>query len=92
MPLTPQERSLRARLAAHTRWAATPPAERSVITAKARRNAPGSLDWHMAQVDPEGRYSEADRRKMAENHRSAYFQRLALQSAKARRKAERSAS
>ena len=86
-PLTPAERSLRARLAAHTRWAATPPAERSAVTAKARRAGPGSLEWHMAQVDPDGVLSEADRSTLAANHRSAYFTRLALKSAKARRKA-----
>lgn len=80
------ERSLAARLAAHTRWAGTPPAERSAITAKARRVGPGSLEWHMAQVDPDGALSESDRRTLAENHRSAYFARLALKSAKARRK------
>ena len=84
--LTPAERSLRARLAAHTRWAATPPAERSAVTEKARRVGPGSLEWHMCQVDPGGALSEPDRRKLAENHKQAYFTRLALKSAKARRK------
>ncbi len=81
------ERTLRAPLAAHTRWAATPPSARTAVTAKARAAAPGSLTWHMSQVDPDKKLSDDDRRVMAENHRSAYFTRLALKSAQARRKA-----
>lgn len=83
--INPAERTLAARLAAHTRWARLSPTERAAATAKARRHGPGHLEWHMGQVDPEGRLPEADRRRMAENHRQAYFARLALESAKARR-------
>jgi hypothetical protein len=38
-----------------------------------------------AEVDPDGTFSPEERRRRAEHARSAYFTRLALASAKARR-------
>lgn len=74
MSLTPTEKSLRASIAAHESWAATP--DRSARTAPARR----ALDEKFLEEaggDP----------KRAEHLRKAHFQRLALKSAQSRRRA-----
>lgn len=81
MPLTPSEKSLRGRVAAHTSWALTP--DRTARTAKARK---ASHDRFEREVDPEGVLSPAERAKRAENARKAYFSRLALRSAQSRRR------
>lgn len=81
MGLSPSERSLRSRLAAHVSWAATPdPAAR---TAPARKAA---LDRFEREVDPNGTLPEAERLRRAEHARKAHFTRLALESAQARRR------
>lgn len=78
--MTPAEqRSLIARLAAHTSWANT--TDRQARTAPAQK---ASMDRFEKQVDPEGVLDPAERAKRAENAKSAYFIRLALLSAKAR--------
>lgn len=79
--LTPTERSLRAQVAAHTSWAQTE--DRPARTANARK---AMLDKFEQQVDPEGQLSPSERTKRAENARKAYFARLALKSAQARRR------
>lgn len=79
-PSTPQERALAARIAAHTKWASADPVEG---TAAARR---AFLDRFERQVDPDGVLPPADRSRRAEHARKAYFTRLALKSAQARRK------
>lgn len=82
--LTPDERTQRARIAAHTSWANTsdPPAR----TAPARDAARAVLlDQFERQVDPYGELPEAERARRAESARRAYFQRLAYKSARARR-------
>ena len=81
MPLTPAEKSLRGQLAVHESWARTP--DRAARTAKARQAA---LDRVEREVDPAGELLPDVRRKMAENARKAYFARLALKSAAARRR------
>lgn len=75
MPIPPTERSLQASIAAHESWAAT--ANRS------RRTAP-------ARAALEARFlAEADGDPVrAEHLRRAHFQRLALKSAQARRRAK----
>ena len=80
-PLTPAEMSLRGQLAAHESWART--RDRAARTAKARQAA---LDRFERQVDPEGELLPAERAKLAEHARKAYFARLALKSAQARRR------
>jgi hypothetical protein len=75
------DRSLIARLAAHESWANT--ADPSARTAPARR---ALLDRFERQVDPDGLLSPAERARRAGHARKAYFARLALQSAQARRK------
>lgn len=77
--LTPGQRSLRARLAAHTSWANT--ADRAARTAAARKAA----DERFArQVDPDGTLPPQERAERAENARRAYFTALALRSTRAR--------
>jgi hypothetical protein len=77
--LTPSERSARARIAAHTRWARTDSAEASEA-ARLRQ-----LAIFERQVDPDGTLDPAERTRRAEHARKAHMQRLAFQSAKARR-------
>lgn len=79
--MSPQsERSLIAQLAAHESWAKTP--DRTARTAKARR---ALEDKFAREVDPDGLLSPAERAKRVENARKAYYARLALKSAQARR-------
>lgn len=81
MPLTPSERKLRAEIAAHESWARTE--DRPARTAKARK---ALLDKFEKEVDPEGVLTPAERATRAEHARKAYFARLALKSAQARRR------
>ena len=77
MALTPAERILRARLAAHAQHAAgktnTGPA----------RNA--MLAKFELEVDPDGKLDPAERAKRAEHKRREHMTRLSLKAAKARR-------
>ncbi len=77
--LTPEQRSLRARLAAHEKWAAT--VDPTAATEPARR---AFLDRFEKQVDPEGILEPAERARRAAHAKKAYFSRLALKSARAR--------
>lgn len=79
MSLNPSERVLRARLAAYTLHAKYDPRE---TTAAARA---AFLDRFARQVDPEGTLPQHERTRRAEAARKAYFTRLALKSAQARR-------
>ena len=79
--LTPAQRTLRARLAAHTSWANT--SDRTARTAAARKAA---NDRFARQVDPDGTLPPEERAKRAEHARKAYFTALALRSARARRR------
>ncbi len=73
-------RSLISSLAAHESWANT--SDRAARTAPGRAAMMAKFE---AEVDPEGVLPEAERRIRAEHKRKAYFQRLALKSAQARR-------
>lgn len=79
--LTPSERVLRARMAAHVSWAKTD--DRSARTAPARRAA---LDRFEEQVDPDHRLSQTERARRAEHAMRAHMTRLALRSAQVRRR------
>ncbi|SBS77347.1 conserved hypothetical protein [uncultured Mycobacterium sp.] len=81
MPLTPAEKSLRGQIAAHESWSRT--TDRSARTANARR---AMLDKFEREVDPEGVLAPAERSRRAAHARKAYFARLALRSAQARRR------
>jgi hypothetical protein len=78
--LSPQERSLRGRIGALRLHASHDPRE----TTKAARAA--FLSRFEAEVDPEGVLPQAERERRAQYARKAYFAKLALKSAKARRK------
>ncbi len=82
--LTPAERSLRASLAAHTRWASTPLAARR---RQASRGHAALLATFAAQVDPDGTMPEDERQRLARNAYTAHMKRLALRSSQARRAA-----
>jgi hypothetical protein len=73
MPLSATERSLRGQIAAHESWART--SDRSARTANART---AFEDRFLAEADGDP--------KRAEHLRKAYFARLALKSAQARRR------
>lgn len=78
--MTPAERVLRARLAAHSLHARV--RDETAHTAPARR---AFLARFERQVDPNGELPVEERQRRAEHARKAYFTRLALASAKARR-------
>lgn len=84
LEMTPEamsQRAMQARLAAHTRWAATP--DRQAATAKARQAA---ADRFEKQVDPDGVMDPALRAKLADNAKAAHYTRMALLSARSRRR------
>jgi hypothetical protein len=78
--LTPEERRLRAQVAAHKRWS-QPGARQQQATAISEAR----LAYHERLVDPDGTLDPAERRKLAENSLRAEMARLALRSSKARR-------
>ncbi|HEU5475723.1 MAG TPA: hypothetical protein VFV67_34210 [Actinophytocola sp.] len=78
-PLTPEQRTLRAKVAAHTMWSNT--SNRAERTAAARKAA---HDRFAKQVDPGGVLPPEERAQRAENARKAHFCRMAAASAKAR--------
>jgi len=82
MSATESDRTLAARIAAHESWAKS--ANRSARTAPARAALLAKFE---AQVDPDGSLSPEERLSRAENARKAHFTRLALKSARSRRKA-----
>lgn len=68
-------------IGAHESWART--ADRTARTAPARR---AFLARFEREVDPDGVLDPAERTRRAEHLRAAYFARLALASAQARRR------
>jgi hypothetical protein len=83
--LTPEERSLRARLAAHTLHAKRNPKE---TTAPARKAFATKFE---REVDPDNQLDPVERLRRAEQARSAHYARMALSSAKARREKKEAA-
>lgn len=73
------ERIQLARIAARTRWAHTD--DPAAHTAAARA---AFLDRFEREVDPDGTLLPHERARRAEHARKAYFQRLALRSARSR--------
>lgn len=76
--LTPEQRSLRARLAAYTLHSQV---DSAAHTQRARE---AFLAGFERQVDPEGILSETERQRRAEAAKRAHFTRLAYKSALAR--------
>lgn len=79
--LSPAERSLRARKAAHARWSKHNSREHA---AKMRA---GFDRRFLDEVDPDRTLPEDERYRRAEHARKAYFADLSYRSARARRKA-----
>lgn len=77
----PSDRFMAASIAANTRWAHEP--DRSAATAPGRRAFEQRFE---DEVDPNRTLSPVERQKRAKAARQAYFMRLALRSAQARRK------
>ena len=77
---TDTERTMAARVAAHTSWAHTP--DRNARTAPARAALMARFE---REVDPTGALLPQERAKRAESARKAYFTNLALKSARSRR-------
>lgn len=81
-PLTPAQRSMRARVAATARWATSDPREG---TAKAREAGPAGLEFWLNKVDPDHAITDnAERERRAACAKRAHFQALALRSSVAR--------
>lgn len=80
--LTPAERTLRARLAAHALHARV--GDPSRHTEPARR---AFLSRFEREVDPDGSLTPAERSRRAQHAKKAYFTRLAFKSALSRRRA-----
>lgn len=79
--LTPEQRILRARMAAHQSWANTP--DRKARTARAREAA---LTRFEREVDPDGMLDPVERAKRAESAQKAYMTRLSYKASVARRR------
>lgn len=80
--MTPEQRSLRARIAVHSSWANT--VDRTGRTSAATAASPASLTYWENHVDPDRRMDPETRIKAAENAKTAHYQRMAYRSAKAR--------
>ena len=86
--LTPAERSLRSRIAAHTLQSRY---DSKVLTAPARQAARIALDARLtAEISNSGALNKIELARRLDHARRAHFARLALKSAKARRRAVRS--
>jgi len=79
--VTPAERVLRARLAAHTRWSQEDPRP------NAARATAGLLARFAREVDPLGVLPPDERARRAQHARTAHMLTLSLKSSQARRKA-----
>jgi hypothetical protein len=77
--MTPEQRALRARAAAHTSWANT--ADPRKRTAPARK---GFMARFEREVDPDGKLSQEERQRRAESAMKAHMAKLALKSSRAR--------
>lgn len=80
MALSPEERTLRARIAAHALHSQRDSRD---LTAKARQ---AFWDRFEKQVDPDGVLPPAERARRAEHARKAYFTALSFKAAQARRR------
>lgn len=82
--LTPEQRTLASRIAAHESWART--SDRSARTAPAR-----DASWarFVKQADPEGVLPPDEQYRRAKHLQSAFFSRLALRSSVNRSQAKR---
>lgn len=82
--LTPQQRALRASIAANARWARD--GDRK---ANGERGQAGLQGRFEREVDPDGILPEKERKRRAENARREYMKRLAYKSSRARSASQR---
>lgn len=82
MSLTPEQRRLRARHAALTRWSRENPSE------QAARGQAGLLARFEREVDPDRALTSAERHRRAEAARRAHMVALAFRSSRARSRGE----
>lgn len=80
-PLTPEQRSMRARIAAHAMHRRN---DAKKVTKAATAAGPQRLTYWRNKVDPERLLDDAERTRRAEHARSEHFARLAYRSARAR--------
>ena len=83
--MDPADRTLRARLGAHTQWAKE--TNRTARTEKARAAAAGRFEKEARELHPDG--DDALIAQTAESLRKAHFTRMAMASAAKRRKGAR---
>ena len=84
LSLTPAERTMRARIAASTRWAHASADDRKRQGATLSAGRQRRFEH---EVDPDRTLSAAERARRAENAMRAHMSRMQLASSKARRKA-----
>jgi hypothetical protein len=77
--MTPEQRRLRAQIAAHEMWANCDDPTSQTAPARA-----AFMERFDREVDPAGTLTPDERARRAEHARKAYFQRLALASSRAR--------
>ena len=82
--LTPEQRTLRARLAAHESWSNTE--DRTARASAGHRASPASVEYWLERVDPAGTMTTKARRAAARSKRDAYMTRLAFNACRARGK------
>jgi hypothetical protein len=88
--LTPTERSARAQLAAHARWANDP--DRDQIR-RAQKSSPTAVEYWLARVEADHPdLTPAIRRKLATSKRNEYMARLTYRRERARSRARKEAS
>lgn len=81
--MTPEQRVLRARLAAHARWARA--SDRVAATAPARRARAEQFEH---EVDPDGVLPPAERARRARSAQLAHMARMSLASSRARQRTD----
>lgn len=80
-----RQHEIAGRLGAHVSWARTP--DRASRTSAARRNGPASLQYHLDRLHPSMIDApERDRLAAAESAKSAFYARMAMKSAQARKR------
>lgn len=79
----PTRKAVQQQMAAHIKWSRVD--DPTAHTAPARANSPAGLAYHERLIDPDGQLDPIARRRRAEHARKAYFLRLAMRSAQARR-------
>jgi hypothetical protein len=81
LTLTPQQRSQRARIAAHALHSQV---DSTKHTEPARAAGPGRVEYFFDKVDPDRTLPDQERLRRAESARRSYFTRLSYKAARAR--------